>query len=74
MDEKQARQLGYLLGKKAAEYSAKKSKDLAKTKSKVKATAKNLEKEAKEARVIFMAFQESFRAGFKEKPSASKKK
>jgi len=74
MDEKQARQLGYLFGKKVAEYSAKKSKDLAKTKSRMKATAKNLEKDARQAKIVLMAFQESFRAGLNEKPSVPKKK
>jgi len=74
MDEKQARQLGFLLGKKAAEYSARKSKELAKTKSRVKVTAKTLEKNAREAKIVLMAFHESFRAGLKEKPSGSKKK
>ena len=74
MNRSQAKKVGYLLGKKVAEYKAKRSKDLAKTKKRADETKRKLDKELTEAKALAAEFKKAFNTGLKVKPKVAVKK
>ncbi len=74
MNVNQTKKLGCMLGKKLAEYRAKRSKELVKVKARTASTKKKLEADLKEARALAVAFQQGVNAGLKQKPKVAKKK